>query len=243
MIPFDQIDKRLDALQKDRKWLAEITGRSPGAIRSALAPNASDQHRSELLQKVLSGAIETEEERRREHPAMPDRITIEAPTNEALEWNRLAAKQGIPVHEWAVIQLDKAAEEWAKQQAPRILLDPPANVIELPFYGTVAAGMPGGPLDIADGTHPVPGFYDPATHYVLRVNGQSMEPDYPDGSHVVCRKLKDGEFAKKGQDVIACDASGAYFKRLTYLTSINPEFPEMIPASAAPITAVVVGKV
>lgn len=118
--------------------------------------------------------------------------------------------------------------------------------------------MPGGPLDTADGTHPVPAGYDPATHYVLRVNGQSMEPDYPDGSHIVCRKLKPGEFAKKNDDVIACDASGAYFKRLLYrkdgpkgdtprkatprLVSINPDFPEVTPLADCPIVAVVVGK-
>lgn len=158
-----------------------------------------------------------------------------------------------------VAQKTKAAEIMRRNiLAPKLLPDPPANLIELPFYGTVAAGMPGGPLDTADGTHPVPGSYDPATHYVLRVNGQSMEPDYPDGSHVICRALKPGEFAKKGQDVIAYDGSGAYFKRLVYrkdgpkgdaprkanprLVSINPDFPEVTPLADCPIVAVVVGK-
>lgn len=135
---------------------------------------------------------------------------------------------------------------------------PDVILFELPFFGTVAAGQPGGPVDIADGTHPVPGEYDPATHYVLRVHGQSMEPEYPNGSFIVCRKLKTGEFATKGQDVIACDAAGAYFKRLLYtkdgkkgdsprkakphLTSINPDYPEVVPVADCPIVAVVVSK-
>lgn len=63
MIPFEEIDAALKALGKDRSWLVENSGRSPGAIRSALAPNASAQHRSELLQKALTDAIEREEAR------------------------------------------------------------------------------------------------------------------------------------------------------------------------------------
>jgi len=139
----------------------------------------------------------------------------------------------------------------------------PGNVIELPYYGTIAAGKPGGPLDVDDGTMSAPlpksGTYKPTTHYVLRVNGKSMEPEYPHGSHIVCRKLRNGEYAQKGQDVIASDGSGATFKRLVYakdgprtpgaprkvkprLASINPKFPEVTPVADTPIIAIVVAK-
>lgn len=64
MIPFNKIDDALRSLGKDRAWLAATSGRSTGAIRSSLAPNASPQHRSELLQKALSDAIEREEARK-----------------------------------------------------------------------------------------------------------------------------------------------------------------------------------
>lgn len=133
-----------------------------------------------------------------------------------------------------------------------------SNVIHLRYLGAVAAGLPTGPVDETDDTHPVPDHYDPATHYVLRVHGESMEPDYLDGSMIVCRKLQSGEFATKGQDVICSDASGAYFKRLIYtkegergdvprkakprLVSINPDYDEVIPIADCPIVAVVVGK-
>ena len=61
MIPFEEIDTRLDGIDKDRKWLAEVTARSPDSIRAALAPNAHPKQRSSLLQKALSDAIEREE--------------------------------------------------------------------------------------------------------------------------------------------------------------------------------------
>lgn len=134
----------------------------------------------------------------------------------------------------------------------------PQNIHHLPYYGTVAAGIPGCTVDVADDTHPVAEPYDPSTHYVLRVRGESMEPDYTDGSHIVCRKLRSGEYATKGQDVICSDSSGNYFKRLKYtkdgpkgdaprkarphLVSINPDYDEVIPVSDCPITAVVVGR-
>lgn len=164
--------------------------------------------------------------------------------------------------------LAESVDRWEKQNKPshftplKVAEDPAqyriTPKIDLPYFGTVAAGLPGGLVDVADGTHPVPGQYDPTTHYVLRVHGQSMEPEYLDGSFIVCRKLNSGEYATKGQDVIACDAAGAYFKRLIYtkdgkkgdsprkakphLTSINADYPEVVPVSDCPIVAVVVGK-
>lgn len=61
MIPFDEMDRRLDALGLTRSWLAAKSGRSPHSIRAALAPNATPKNRSELLQRALSAAIEREE--------------------------------------------------------------------------------------------------------------------------------------------------------------------------------------
>lgn len=57
MIPFDEIDSRLETLGKDRAWLAEASGRSPGSIRTALAPNAARKNRSKHLQKALTDAL------------------------------------------------------------------------------------------------------------------------------------------------------------------------------------------
>jgi hypothetical protein len=75
MIPFEEIAARLAGIGQNRAWLVENSGRSPGAIRSALAPNASSQHRSELLQKALSDAIEREEAKQAE----AQRVQFESP--------------------------------------------------------------------------------------------------------------------------------------------------------------------
>jgi len=134
-----------------------------------------------------------------------------------------------------------------------------SKAFHLPYHGTVAAGLPAGSSELADETYPVADrdHYDPAIHFVVRVHGESMEPTYPDGSHIVCRKLRDGEYATKGQDVVCADANGVYFKRLVYqkdgpkddaprkarprLVSINPDYPEVVPVTDCPIVAVVVG--
>ena len=271
MIHFDEIDTRLESIGKDRKWLAEMTGRSEGSIRAALAPNSAPKNRTALLQKALSDAIEKEESAQRASIRLPDQLAL-APTAEEFDaWDRASrAAKAETLKAWAIDELNKAATAWhASRQIishdfdSRVAEDPAPYSIpgrsDLPYFGTVAAGLPGGPVDVMDGTHPVSGSFDPASHYVLRVHGRSMEPDYPDGSFIVCRKLKVGEFATKGQDVIASDASGSYFKRLLYtkhgpkgpgprkaiphLVSINPEFPEVVPVSDCPITAVVVAKV
>lgn len=63
MIPFDEIDNRLALIGRDRKWLAEATGRNYSAVGAALSPNAQAKYRSKLLQKALSDAIEAEEAR------------------------------------------------------------------------------------------------------------------------------------------------------------------------------------
>jgi len=82
-----------------------------------------------------------------------------------------------------------------------------------------------------------------------------MEPDFPDGSYVVCRALDSGEYAKKGDIVVINDAGTAALKRLEYrktgkagdqprrptahLVSINPEYGEVIPLDDTPIRGVV----
>lgn len=118
MIPFDAIDSKLEALGKNRAWLAQITGRSPGSIRSALAPNAEAKHRSPLLQKALSDAIEREQQNAAEPtlPTLPDRITLEVSARTMDRWNAAAAAQNETTREWAIAELTRAAEAWHAMQ-------------------------------------------------------------------------------------------------------------------------------
>lgn len=127
---------------------------------------------------------------------------------------------------------------------------------ELPLYGWVAAGKPSDVDYYTDETLTVPGDYRRRPHYLLRVRGRSMEPDYPEGSYVVVRALEPGEYPKKGDVVIAADGNGPAMKRLEYrkvgekgdtprkptphLVSINPEFGEVIPISDTPVQGIVI---
>lgn len=119
MIPFDQIDARLEQIGKSRAWLAENTGRSPGSIRAALAPNAVPKQRTALLQKALTDAIEKEQERQRSEAIvqapslhLPDRITIECDPAERRNWQAAAQHAQLDLDRWAVQSLNTAAEQW-----------------------------------------------------------------------------------------------------------------------------------
>ena len=114
MIPFNEIDKRLDALGENRAWLAEVTGRSPDSLRTALAPNAPASKRTALLQRALSDAIEREEDLRKVRPTLPDRITLEALPEEVRAWGQAAGAASLSTHDWAVRELNEAADAWTE---------------------------------------------------------------------------------------------------------------------------------
>ncbi len=111
MIPFEDIDAALKALDKDRAWLAVESGRKPDSIRVALAKNADPKNRSELLQKALSDAIERErikqESAKASQPAnLPDRVTIDCLPEERRQWQKAS---GGDLDSWIVETLNSAA--------------------------------------------------------------------------------------------------------------------------------------
>lgn len=135
MIQFEDIDSRLKSLGKNRAWLAEISGRSAGSIRSALAPNAESKHRSALLQRALTDAIEQEEARQKymQEPAdipvlLPDRISVEVPGWRMNTYLAAAKSEGKDIKEWTIDKLNEAAERWRAEQARaniRLAEEPP----------------------------------------------------------------------------------------------------------------------
>jgi hypothetical protein len=115
VIPFEEIDQRLDALKLGRKWLAEVTGRSPGSIRAALAPNAVPKQRTYLLQKALSDAIQAEESRRSSIPPGYNEIFItDEEINLADQASRAAGSPSLAAFCHDAI-LEKARELLAEQ--------------------------------------------------------------------------------------------------------------------------------
>jgi hypothetical protein len=113
MIPFSEIAARLEALGKNRAWLAQESGRKPDSVRVALAPNATESKRSELLQKALSDAIEREEAAQAIRPVLPDRLSLEPSKEEFNAWCRAyKASPQDTLDQWAIAQLNSAAREW-----------------------------------------------------------------------------------------------------------------------------------
>lgn len=125
MIPFNEIDNRLEALRKDRSWLSLKSGRKPDSIRVALAPNAPPAKRSSLLQKALSDAIEAEEQRQDQSPdrtPAPDTITLIPTDEQYTRWSEAYKESDSPtLKDWAIYELNRAAAEWAREKATRAL--------------------------------------------------------------------------------------------------------------------------
>ncbi len=69
MIPFEDVDSKLEELDKDRAWLAKVIRRSPETLDSALAPKAAEHKRSRSLQGLITDAIEREEARQKSEKA------------------------------------------------------------------------------------------------------------------------------------------------------------------------------
>lgn len=127
MIPFDEIDQRLEKLGRNRKWLVEATGRSDHAIRSALAPNATPKSRSALLQKALTDAIEREEIEQLKKPELVKSITLEPSIEEYRLWSEAFKKSPYStIEEWAIAALNGSSGALHIVQPP-IASDPAAD--------------------------------------------------------------------------------------------------------------------
>lgn len=234
MIPFDEIDSRLEKLGLDRAWLAENTPYSADYIRTVLAPNST--RRTERVMQILSDAIEREEAYRRAQvapPVLPNRITVEPTVGEFDAWDRASRAAGsASLAEWAIQELNKAADAWFSKITPiageRAIAAFPARLLR------AAAGYPiladaeviEHDRDLGDG------------RFLLELRGDSMEPRFHDLQRVILRDratlkrplLKYGQLYCFIHDGAACfkqwakDDSGR-----KVLRSLNPEHAD-IPA-------------
>lgn len=242
MIPFEEIDRRLESIGKDRKWLSEASGRKPDSIRVALAPNAPAAKRSELLQKALSDAITREEERRHlpivSAPSLhlPDRITIECAPEERRSWQQAAsAKNKGDLDAWVLDSLNQAAKAWHKEIETVVSFQPKPNVL-------AAAGSPIS-AEVTD--------WDGADNTVMvKISGLSMVPLLNDGDVIPMKhkRASRNPFMKKGLIYLVEYESGYTVKRyntrpatpeekgeewaekgkVKVLESINKDYPEIV---------------
>lgn len=246
MIRFEEIDGRLETLGKNRQWLAEITGRSEGSIRAALAPNSVPKNRTALLQKALSDAIEKEESAQRASVRLPDQLALAPTPDEFDAWDRASrAAKAETLKKWAIDELNKAAAAWSASKVISITkgaTEQAADIIELPFLGAVAAGEP-----VSATLHEtvvVPREY-PDGHFVVEINGRSGEPQFMDGERWVIDG-RDCFTPKKGKPCIVSDGYGSYLKKWNpkrqVFESINPEFNDVLPLAEAKLQGYPVAK-
>lgn len=127
MIQFEDISKRLEGIGKDRKWLAENSGRSYDSIRTALAKNAAPKSRSALLQKALTDAIEREEIEQAKKPELVKSITLEPSIEEYRLWSEaFKISPHSTIEEWAKVSLNEASGALHIVRPP-IAADPAAD--------------------------------------------------------------------------------------------------------------------
>jgi phage repressor protein C with HTH and peptisase S24 domain len=73
-------------------------------------------------------------------------------------------------------------------------------------------------------------------HFIVEVNGQSMEPDFMDGERWIIDG-RDKYTPKNGAVCVVSDGYGSYLKRWDKprkaFVSINPKFPDILPATDA----------
>jgi SOS-response transcriptional repressor LexA len=106
-------------------------------------------------------------------------------------------------------------------------------IYTLPFLGAVAAGQPiEAPRN--NETISVPKAY-PLGHYVVEVNGASMEPDLHDGDRLLIEGSTTARpklSPKNGKICVVSDGTGSLIKlfdRKRGFVSLNPAYPDVVP--------------
>lgn len=103
----------------------------------------------------------------------------------------------------------------------------------LPFLGAVAAGEPvSAPIQEE---LPVAKPYPPG-HFIVEINGQSMEPHFTDGDRWIIDG-RDKYTPKNGAICVVSDGYGSYLKkwnaRRKLYESLNPAYPDILPPQEA----------
>lgn len=237
MIPFNEIDEKLATIGKNRKWLSDASGRSENSIRAALAPNATPERRSKLLQRALTEAIEREESNQ-----FPKKLSVPPGYSEiflndetldlADKASRLVGADSLASFCREVIQSEakRIVAESAQKITSIAAKDEVVSSQEYHFYGSVAAGQPV-ESEVND-IIIVHSVLNPANHIVYEVNGGSGGKQYPDGSRWLC-EIFPGETrtARKNTPAVFRDSQGTYLKIWDgkRFKSVDPNFPDVQP--------------
>gem|GEM_PF-2536017 len=155
---------------------------------------------------------------------------------------RMERRDSTPIRNGMGELVSLGHEETPKTTYPQDSLKFPALCL-----GSVAAGAPS---QHEEQSTVLIDYRMPTDHYLLQVNGESMEPTIPNGSLIEVMEHKVG-WPAKGSVVVYADATGASLKvlhttkdeegnRVGQLHSINPEFPDVEPIEDGVVQAVFV---
>jgi hypothetical protein len=233
MISFEDIDSRLEAIGKDRAWLAENTPYSATYIRDLMAPKST--RRSERVQQIISDAIEREEAAQRVTVRLPDQLALAPTADEFNAWCRAyKASPSETLKDWAIEELNKAAAAWHASRS-KLASVPNSQVITFPEVPMLraAAGLP----ILADAEMVQPDRQLGPGRFILELRGESMEPRFKDRQRVILRDkatlkrpvLKYGEFYCFVHEGQACFKQWAKDREgRKVLHSLNPDHLDIL---------------
>ena len=217
----DQISEGVDGLdQTAREILLDAASRSPAALEAALLGVMEFQ----LLDWVTRADLAL--------GTALDELAGTTPEEDQADADETLAR--VPELKAQAGEVKTTLQElFALLRDGKVTPDLPddGNVVSFPapFYGAVAAGEPvEAPLDdevMIDEKCP-PG------HFVVEVNGVSMEPTLMDGDRILCDG-RDKFAPKDGAICIVSDGSGSSVKRWNRrknaFESDNPDYPDLTP--------------
>lgn len=227
----ETVNEWLKAHNHSREWLAEKCGVNVRTVGNWLTSVGIPSKAAVIIQSLMT----TDEVNEQAKSAVPQNLVLEWDLTDAKEREdyenieAAAVDSGLAIREWALEKLRDSAEIGNVIEA----FSKGEFVHDLPFLGAVAAGEPvEAPRDEVLRVD----REWPEGHFVVEVNGQSMEPDFVDGD----RWIIDGRkkyTPKNGAVCVVSDGHGSYLKRWNrkegVFESINPEFKDVISGEEA----------
>ncbi|GEM_PF-487493 len=238
----------LASVKKDRRWLADQCGVAPRTVHNWLSTNRPVP--SKAL-RVIQTLMDASEAVRKAAEPLPDmHVVLEVDPKEFDLWNKVSMAQGQTVRDWILDVMESEAERELHEHIQAPAQPPPAEVIRFPAkcLGSIAAGAPA-----ESEARSIEWIREhiPDDHYLLRVTGESMEPEIPDGSLIEVMNHQGLGWPAKGSIVVYADATGASLKKFTTrrdedgnrvgeLKSINPAYPGVEPIEDGQVQGVFV---
>lgn len=248
-----EIQAWLDQNDHSREWLAEATGSSFGTVAGWLAkgkPRAIPAPTLRLIERLMCDDLLGEPQ----YSYSDAKVIRQAMNQEGYASLRDFVRDAVVAN---ARRITGAREKIVEMRTAVVGDSTSERSVQfwIDLRGGVAAGSQISSQVIEE---PIPaGKEYPDDHYALRVFGQSMEPQIPDGSTIVVKSWPSDRTPKKGVIVVYSDGSGSTLKVFGYrkaksgeesdsmgnipvLRSLNPAFQDVQTMDGGKIDAVYV---